>query len=238
MRIIVNHLTRMRQGFICVAGIDADRGAHVRPETDDRLSVRRLTTFGGIFDIGRLVDLGRTSYVGHPPEVEDYRFDPRRAAYRRTLTPDEFWSQLRQVAHPRLSDIFGPELTLTGQHAYTVAAGHGLASLGCLALTGTPELYLRPRPGRTDQVRLRFSDGERDVDASVTDIRLYDLAEFSPKHDLIARIASRLPRGGSIILSIGLTRAYAQDSDHLPVHWLQVNNIHVEAGPLWQLKGG
>ena len=31
MKIVVNHLTRMQRGYICVAGINPDTGHHVRP---------------------------------------------------------------------------------------------------------------------------------------------------------------------------------------------------------------
>ena len=31
MKIVVNHLTRMQPGYICVAGLDFQTNAHVRP---------------------------------------------------------------------------------------------------------------------------------------------------------------------------------------------------------------
>lgn len=39
---------------------------------------------------------------------------------------------------------------------------------------------------------------------------------------------------GDIILSVGLTRPFAPEGFQNPVHWLQVNNIHVPIDPLWQ----
>jgi hypothetical protein len=31
MQIVINHLTRMQRGFMCVAGVDLATGRHVRP---------------------------------------------------------------------------------------------------------------------------------------------------------------------------------------------------------------
>jgi hypothetical protein len=54
MRIIVNHLTRMQPGYICVAGVDVSSGQHVRPELRGRLTTDLLTLNGGPFDIASL----------------------------------------------------------------------------------------------------------------------------------------------------------------------------------------
>ena len=59
MRIVVNHLTRMQPGYICVAGIDVQDNEHIRPVLGrERLTVGLLARNGGAFDMGRLVDLG------------------------------------------------------------------------------------------------------------------------------------------------------------------------------------
>ena len=75
MRIVVSHLTRMDIGYICVAGIDVETGAHVRPILNGiRLATAMLRRCGGIFDIGTVIDLGTTSYQGRRPEIEDHVF--------------------------------------------------------------------------------------------------------------------------------------------------------------------
>ncbi|HEX5442144.1 MAG TPA: hypothetical protein VFW76_14745, partial [Ktedonobacterales bacterium] len=91
MRIIVNHLTRMQPGYICVAGVDLQTGKHVRPVQLGRLSRTRLTRFGGPFDIATLVDLGRVEYVGAAPKVEDYRFSFDEAHPYFVAAPRDFW---------------------------------------------------------------------------------------------------------------------------------------------------
>jgi hypothetical protein len=222
----------MQHGYICVAGVDVDTNRHVRPEAYGRLSLRLLARHGGPFAIGHVVDLGATTPTGRPPEVEDHRFEPRRATRRRVVPPSEFWTCLMQVAKPRLADIFGPQLAPRGRRTCGVDAGQGEASLGCLLATGTLDLYLRPRPDKPAQVRMHLSDGDFDVDISVTDMRLYD-DDMSPATDAVRHLAEQLKIGTRTILSVGLTRAFAPDPALPAVHWLQVNNIHPEDNPIW-----
>jgi len=44
-----------------------------------------------------------------------------------------------------------------------------------------------------------------------------------------------IERGPEMILSVGLTRPFAPSSESEEVHWLQVNNVHFEDDPVWQL---
>jgi hypothetical protein len=64
MQIIVNHLTRMQPGFICVAGVDVSSGRHVRPVLGRRLTTDLLASKGGPFDMAELVDLGAVECCG------------------------------------------------------------------------------------------------------------------------------------------------------------------------------
>lgn len=89
MRTIVNHLTRMQPGYICVAGVDVSNGQNVRPVLRGRLATDLLVSKGGPFDMAALVELGTVKYCGHAPEIEDYYFDPRTAHYVR-LVPLRF----------------------------------------------------------------------------------------------------------------------------------------------------
>ena len=238
MRIVVNHLTRMQPGFICVAGLDAETSAHVRPTTSGRLSTRLLARHGGPFELGALVDLGPTYRAGRPPETEDYTFQPRLARRIGYLPPIELWERLLAVSATRLRDSFGPELTQRGARSAAVDAGRGRASLGCLLPAGPPALYVQPRPGRPDQVRLRVSDGQLALDLGVTDIRLYGDDHATPDRECIEQVAARLRGGVETVLAVGLTRASAGTPDYPPVHWLQVNSIHLADDPGWRLGSG
>jgi hypothetical protein len=237
MQIVVNHLTRMQPGFICVAGLDLDTSEHVRPVVPNgRLSTRQLARNGGPFDVGAIVDLGPTRPVGHPPETEDQRFEPRHARRVGDMAPDEFWDRLQSVGATRLWDLLGRDLRARGNQTCAVDVGKGIASLGCLVPTGSPELYVRPRPGRPGQVRLRLSDGRFDLDLGVTDIRLYGADHVIPDEIVIERVARRIRAGVGIVLAVGLTRASGGSPDYPPVHWLQVNSLHLEDDPGWQLR--
>ena len=96
MRIVINHLTRMRRGYICTAGINLATGQHVRPmPRNGDLRYRDLAAHGGLFEIGRVIDLGWTKSIGKPPEIEDQEFSKRSACSRDELLPDQFWSLLK-----------------------------------------------------------------------------------------------------------------------------------------------
>jgi hypothetical protein len=236
MQIVVNHLTRMQPGFICVAGLAVDRGEHVRPVTRaGRLTTRLLARNGGPFDLGAIVDLGPTRPVGRPPETEDHAFEPRHARRVGQMPPDEFWDRLQSVSATRLWDLFGRDLTPRGNSTCAVDLGKGLASLGCLVPTGSPELYVRPRPGRPAQVRLKLTDGRFPLDLGVTDIRLYAADHITPDDTLVERVAWRLRGGLGVVLAVGLGRATGGSPDYPPLHWLQVNSLHLEDDPAWQL---
>lgn len=229
MRIIVNHLTRMQPGYICVAGVDLQTGKHVRPIQIGRLSRTRLTRYGGPFDIATLVDLGRVEYAGSPPKVEDYRFSFEDAHPYFVAAPRDFWYLLDRTAQRRLTDIFGPDLR---KHGGTCALplGKGRASLGCLIPTGKPELVMSD--SRT--VRLQFSDGDFDVRASVTDIRLYEADQKTPRSAVIDDIQRRINSGVGVILSVGVGHPWRKPEDTEERHWLQVNGIHLADNPVWQ----
>ncbi|HEU5344700.1 MAG TPA: hypothetical protein VFX31_10920 [Ktedonobacterales bacterium] len=229
MRIVINHLTRMQPGFICVAGLDPNTRQHIRPVLRGRLSRSLLRAEGGPFDIGALVELGETTSEGVAPEVEDRAFTAWRATYLRNCEPQAFWMLLRTSARQRLVGIFGPELRQTGSTC-ALDGGKGQASLGCLIPTGKPELHA------TDQgsVRMRFSDGELTVTASVTDLRLYEDDQKTPRQAAVADLNARLARGVLAILSVGVSREWTKPGDTVPRHWLQVNGIHLHDRPIWR----
>lgn len=235
MRIIVNHLTRMTGDYVCVAGIDPHSGKHVRPALKGRLTRALLRPNGGPFDIAGLVDLGETTYEGAAPEVEDYAFLHWRAHHVGTITPDRFWAMLQAVARPTFSDIFGPELRHTGSKTCYMPLGRGLASLGCL----TPALNLSLPDLIIDnfgKLRMRVVDSAATiVSVAVTDVRLFDPDRGSIRESVVADINRRLRQGVRTILSVGLTRPWLKPGMNEECHWLQINNIHLEDQPIWQI---
>jgi hypothetical protein len=227
MRIVVNHLTRMQPGYICVAGIDLASGKHVRPVLETRLSSRLLARNRGPFDIGAIVDLGTASPMGRPPETEDHRFNQWKVTRVKDSVGADFWELLGRVARPGLRDVFGDALQQRDRSC-TVEVGQGRASLGCLRAT-RPQLAI----DSAGKIRLTLDDGRYRASLSVADLRLYGTDYLTPRRDRVEHVAARIEAGVGVILSVGLSRPFLKPGDKASRHWLQVNNIHLEDDPLW-----
>lgn len=231
MRIVINHLTRMQPGYICVAGLEPHTLQHIRPVLRGRLTRILLRGEGGPFDIGALVDIGPATGGGIAPEIEDHAFSPWTTAYLNDYEPFNFWELLQKASQHHLAAIFGPDLQRTGATC-SLEAGKGQASLGCLIPTNKPHLYV----GDHNNIRIRFSDGESDVSVPVTDLRLYHDDQQSPRVEAVSDLNARLKRGVPAILSVGVSREWLKPGDSAPRHWLQVNGIHLADKPVWHHK--
>ncbi|MBI4669463.1 MAG: hypothetical protein HY747_09845 [Elusimicrobia bacterium] len=228
MKIVVNHLTKMSPGYICVAGIDLETGRHVRPALGKRLETKLLACHGGPFDIASICNLGPVIPTPQRPEVEDCRFSPDRVKSLGTMDPNEFWQRLSRIASKNLIDIFGKDLKARGPKSCGVDVERGNASLGCLILEEIPKFHLRPGLAGHKQIRLAISDGTFNLDLGVNDIRFYRKDHSAPDEEVVSRAESALAEGDPFILSVGLTRPFAA-SGQKPLHWLQVNNIHFKS---------
>ena len=111
----------------------------------------------------------------------------------------------------------------------------GRASLGVLIPRQPPRLTLGTKPDGRAVVRLALADAGTTFDLSVTDLRLYTDDGARPAAETIRDVADRLARGVPVLLSVGLTRPFSARPDEPPLHWLQVNNIHLEDDPTWRL---
>ena len=129
MEIVVNHVTRMRGGHVCVAGLDRE-GRHVRPVLEvGRIRRSSTTENGGPFGLGAVVELGRPRPRPAPPEVEDCVFDLRSTRAKGMTDPTDFWRLLDELSSTSLPAIFGGMLTRDGRTA-SMPVGTGTASLG------------------------------------------------------------------------------------------------------------
>ncbi len=230
MQIIVSHLTRMKPGYICVAGINPETGKQIRPVLNhDRLSRNLLRKEGGVFEIGALVEIGPTKNVGNAPEMEDHEFSTENLKHVRTLKPDRFWEWLIKTSENKLKLIFGDDLEQRSSSC-TLNIGAGKASLGNLEPVGPPSLSVDP----WGKIRIGISDGEFNPDLSLTDIRLYRSDQKTARSTVVESLAARLPKT-EIVLAVGLTRTWRKPADTVERHWLQVNNIHLEEDPLGEI---
>ncbi len=232
MRIVVNHVTRMQPGFVCIAGIDLATGRHVRPDLPGRVRINTLGPNGGPFDMAVEVELGRVKPKPSPPEVEDCLVALSALRQVRDLPAAEFWRLLKSVARPRLAEIFGAGFCKHGT-TWIIEPGKGEASLGCLVPQAPPllEVCVEDYQGQPKQrIRCHVRDRDGECFPPVTDLRLYHADQKTARLEVIADLNRRMKAGAMSILSVGVTRALAQDK-----HWFQVNNLHMSDDPVWRL---
>ncbi len=236
MRLMINHMTRMHGGHICLAGVDLETRRHVRPIlANDPMPFYLLARYGGPFDMARVVDLGSPRHQPVPPHVEDYVFVPARAKSDRPAASHEFWRLQSEVLAENLHDLFGPTLEEVGRHRWSTPLGQGLRTLGVLRPTGRPELYLAPSRNGGKRIRMKFSDGRVEADAGVTDLRLFGDDHATPDAARVCAAAQAIVDSREVLLSVGLTRKFRVSEQHDYRHWLQVNNIHLRESPIWTL---
>ncbi len=215
----------MQPGYICVAGIDLQNRAHIRPVLEHGSLTRDLLLTGdGPFDLGCVVDLGATVPVGSAPEHEDHRFESAGAFCQGRVPDDYFWETLTDHASDTLQGIFSKDL-LRREKSCTVDVGKGSASLGCLKPRGKPRVYVNDY----GSIRVSFPWLSPPADLSLTDLRFYEEDHKTPRRDLVQAVDSRIEAGDETILSVGLTRAWQKPGDTEKRHWLQVNNIHLRS---------
>lgn len=228
MRIVVNHLTRMSEGYVCVAGVDLATNSHVRPVFHyGRLPESLLRREGGPFDVGVEVDLGKVTPRPADPEREDHVFDPAKASAVGRFADLKYWKLLNSIAGRRLQTIFGDALHTQGRGC-AVDENTGKVSLGCLV----PH-KLKLAINSWGKLRTVLSDGRLEVELSVADIRLHN-ADGTPNKATVVKLQRRIDKGETLIVSVGLARAFKGQSDTKRRHWLQLNNIHMESDPVWQ----
>ncbi len=233
MRIVVNHLTRMREERICIAGIDESTGLHIRPTTarTDPITRSLLSDAGGPLDVGAVVDLGPVEHVPSPPEIEDHRFSTRNARLIRRLAPDEYLQLLEQASETDLETAFGPDLERRGWK-YAVEGGAGHASLAVVEVQRPPRLEIDDRYGR---LQLRFNDSKPPAFLPVTDLRLVEADHRTIKRDVVDDVQRRLERGVDAFVMLGLARPFQASGDDRERHWLQVNGICLVDQPIGRL---
>lgn len=229
MRITVNHLTRMTSPFICVAGVDS-AGRSVRPVlSGEQLSRSLLTSQGGVFQLGAVVDIGDPRPMPVVPEVEDVAFNPRTTRTVEHLDSSEFREVLDQVVVDDLRSIFGPAIERKSGTAAAVPQGAGIASLGVLR-GGDAKLTVKTRFGKPE-IRVHFTDPDfGELAIKVTDLRLWEDDQVTPATANVERIKDALD---GCYLAVGLSRAFAVSSYEGMWHWLQINNVFPADDPLW-----
>src|SRR2546421_1342549 len=140
--IVVDHLARLDDGSVVVAGIDGNH-EHIAPLRGAPWDTAATARGGGPFGIGQAVDLGFSRRVGTPPLVEERQVEEDRVAPLGRLPDGQFWSLLETLGHDHLPSIYGDDVTVSPSGSASVPAGRGKASLGVLRCPGPAELFRR-----------------------------------------------------------------------------------------------
>lgn len=210
---------------MCAAGVDPTTRRHVRPVLASRMRTEMLSCRDGPFELGCLVELGDTKFVGKVPEIEDRQFEAAAARRLQSLPYPQFWQLLTALANDRLAEIFGRDLQPIGAASCGVLEFHGLRSLGCY-WANRPSIHLQTTADHTG-IRFSFDEDSRRYSIPVTDIRLYGEDHVTPDGPAVQRLSQALANDTRTLVSVGLSRAYKSTDEHPAVHWLQVNNIHL-----------
>lgn len=225
-RVVITHLTRMDHPRVCVAGIDVDSGQYIRPVTWKSQPLTLEAVKSGLLRLGQMIELGSCRMVGSPPEVEDCLFSLQEARALGQVTPEEFWSRLADSAQESLEQVFGEELRRYGA-TLALPEGRGKASLGDVWVEGFRLVLRKGNDGRP-RLRGRFAG----LSVAVTDLRFYESSTYGLEVERVNWV-NRTLRDSRAILSVGLSRPMKREQDPEPLHWLQVNGVHLECEPLW-----
>ena len=217
--IVVNHLTRMKDDRVCIAGLTAE-GRHVRP----LLPRRRPWIDDHVHPQGSIRLGSRISVVGacrpDPPHTEDLVLEDWEV-----MEQCDYQAYLAQLQHAvvPLEHCFGaPHSLVPGRHL-VVAPGSGTSSL---AVVRVPVADLYQRSGR---LRLALEhDALGEVDLKVNDVRF---VPWTLRREQMPRLSQLLSHGGAL-LTIGLTRPWPPQGDGDCWCWVQVNGIFVDEADL------
>jgi hypothetical protein len=227
----MNHITRMSDERICIAGIDPTTAEHLRPTTpqDDLITRALLHEEGGPLAIGAEVELGDVEPEGSPPEVEDHRFETANLGYVRDLPDEEFLELLNRASAADLEDAFGPALQRRGWK-YAIDEGAGSGSLGVVRSVTTPTLEIDTLYGK--KLQLRWEDPDPLTYLSVTDVRFYEKDHQTIREDVVEDVNLRLARGVGCWLMLGVARPWRKPGDTRYRHWLQLNGLVLDDRPV------
>jgi hypothetical protein len=215
---------------ICVAGIEAETRRHLRPTSGSERPLSRdlLAAAGGPFEIGAVVELGETTPVPNPPEVEDQRFEPAAARQIGRLKPEKYLGLLDEVAQRSIRYGFGPDLEHRGRYKFASETGGGECSLLCVRM----EEFIALGISDWGTLQLRFNVAHERAYAPVTDLRFYEPDQRTIREAVVKDVAARLRKRTRAWVMFGLSRPWAPPEEDVERHWLQVNGICLEDDPL------
>lgn len=227
---LVTEITRVTGSKVCVAGVEKETRRRIRPiaRSDDLfIPAVHLDEHGGLFKVGAVLDLGRTSPEGViKPHVEDELIQLSEAQLLRELSPAELAGVLEEVATDELKMAFGHPLELGGEDSYTAAMvpiGYGDSSLACWRVSRTACPTLEMQWGYPYVTFLRGGDKFK-VKLNATEYYEPDLR--TPDNRRLEDLKKLFKRGLEGYFLLGLTREYEPSGNKRGKgHWMQLNGI-------------
>jgi hypothetical protein len=221
--VVVTDLTRMRDAHICIAGIDLATGQRVRPKLAG-VSVPEVVArhYGGTVRLGSVLRFVNPWIVPAVPEIEDVIVPLDELVEQSRMAPGEF-SSLVAAGSGRVVDQI--EGLTRGASSMTVPEGSGRGSLAIAPCRPAFRLSVN----RRGRVRAQLDAA---LNVSATDLRLYDGAV--PNGAAVSELARRSRDTRRVVLGVGLTRPFSPDGESPPVHWLQLNTVHLLDDPYWE----
>lgn len=207
--------------------IDASGGAHLRPVTPRQvpLTTSLLTSEGGPFGVGSLIELGETRPAPEPPFVEDHLFNPAAATSQGRVEPELYMDWLEAVAFNNLRRAFGPDLERPKSTKLATREGLGTQSLAVVRLTDASMTISFRKP------QLSFYEDDLLTQATVTDLRFYEDDFKSANYETVASVSTRLAEGVKAWAMFGFARPFKAKGDDARRNWLQLNGICLEDDP-------
>jgi hypothetical protein len=223
--ILITDVTRMREGRVCIAGVDKDYSPirlNVPPPglLEELLYLDKET-------IIRPQSVLRVFVEPEPqvtaPHIEDHRWYKLDETQFLRLTTEEKWKHFFEATqYDKVADIFGTSL----HERRNIKAGiSNTRSLGTLKPNHIKKFFLRKLPNEI-QIRFSFTDAtERTFDVPVTDLNFLSYVTWTHQHSkksipyILGQLCQKF-QNIEIWLRMGLTRPFNNWC------WIQVNGIY------------
>ncbi len=223
--ILVTDLTVMREGRLCLAGVDMRSMRDVRPTRGaSGLTRDDLKVAGGEIRPGCVLEFepDANGIRLRRPHHEDVRFNPSSARVLFRMHPQRVHDFLMDIARPRLRDIFGAGLRRNW--AVPDELERSLGTLACSRVIVRENNWGRLRV----DIRTRGGDAVTDLPFNDSLVRSYlesaDGAYTSRKR--LREVNRALNLGGYPIARVGLSRPFDPGGGENLRCWLQVNAIY------------
>ena len=183
MRIVVNHLTRMQQGYFCLGGVEYETREHVRPVlARGSLPTNILLRRDNPFNMANIVDLGSVQANPQQPHVEDHIFEPSRARLEERLPPDRFWTLLNGVSEGTLRGIFGAGTKILAK-IFLAATVDRLSSRRSKNVLSIFTRYPEPGKTKTRMIPALGAAGAADLQRDMTFHTMHTARRFAQRHN-------------------------------------------------------